>query len=63
VKNYDNPNAPAFYQKEQELRRLVYQHLKRHADFCGMMARLLAANKPAEVKQVQQPKGEKPGKK
>jgi hypothetical protein len=41
VRSYDNASAPAFFQKEADLRRLAYGNLKRHSDFCTRVVRLL----------------------
>jgi hypothetical protein len=61
VRCYNDQNVPAFYHKEQELRRLVYKTMKNHADFSFRMAWLLSAKKPADEKK--QPKEANKGKK
>src|SRR5438874_1986683 len=37
VKDFNNPDAAAFYQKTDDLRRLIVQEWKKHADFRGMI--------------------------
>jgi hypothetical protein len=54
VQNFDKPDTPAFYQKTDELRRLIVHEWKRHADFRGMVIRHVAG------KQLQGTGGQSP---
>src|ERR1700687_1845518 len=42
VQNYNNAEAPAFYQKTEMLRSRMLKELKDHADFRGMVIRSVA---------------------
>ena len=42
VLNFNQPDAPAYYQKTDELRTLIAHEWKRHADFRGMVSRTVA---------------------
>lgn len=46
VQNFNNAQAPAFYQKTDDLRRMIVQEMRRHADFKGMVIRHVARMQP-----------------
>jgi hypothetical protein len=58
VRDFNNANAPAFYQKLDDLRRLVYKAFKDHSDFRGMVFRIVKLPEPEQEKKPQ-PKQEK----
>jgi hypothetical protein len=58
VRDFNNANAPAFYQKLDDLRRLVYKAFKDHSDFQGMVFRIVKLPEPEQEKKPQ-PKQEK----
>jgi len=58
VRDFNNANAPAFYQKLDDLRRLVHKAFKDHSDFQGMVFRIVKLPEPEQEKKPQ-PKQEK----
>src|SRR5260370_5129659 len=42
VTNFKNPNAAAYYQKTDDLRRFIVREFRKHADFKGMVNLALA---------------------
>jgi hypothetical protein len=40
--NFNNPHAPAFFQKTEDLRGRIAKNFRRHADFRGMVIRAVA---------------------
>jgi len=46
VRSFDNPGAPAFYQKGDDLRRLMHREQKNHADFRNKVVYLLMRKQP-----------------
>src|SRR5438132_8140254 len=46
VKHFEDPKAPTFYQKTEDLRRLIYIEMKKHADFRNRASFLLLGMQP-----------------
>jgi hypothetical protein len=46
VKDYENPQAPDSYHKEQALRKLVHLEQKKHADFRNRLTSLVRQKLP-----------------
>jgi hypothetical protein len=57
VQNLGNAQAPAYYQKTDDLRRMIVKEMRRHADFRGMVIRCVARMQPqGEGSLAQEPK-------
>ena len=52
VRNFNDASAPAFYQKAEDLRRLLNIEQKKHADFRNRVVFLIARKAAASGKQA-----------